>query len=83
MVIASIAEPQSRSMPPGLTMLSQDASRTNQSRIPTMKACGENVYRSRYAIPALDEAQMMGERRLSSLVAEGEPVAEQPSWSTS
>ena len=31
---------------------------------------------------ALDEAQVMGERRLSSLVAEGGPVIAQPAWST-
>ena len=32
---------------------------------------------------ALDEAQVMGERRLSSLVADGVPAAAQPTCSTS
>lgn len=32
---------------------------------------------------ALDEAQLLGERRLSNLVADGVPVSAQPGWSTS
>lgn len=74
------------------------------SAIPMKGFDGEDVYRSRYAISApdeallesmqgsvehaskgdaLDEAQVMGERRLSSLVADGVPVTAQPAWSAS